>query len=62
MLLGILPSVPGFLQTIGVLSNIAPLFSSLYDVAWFVGVFVSTVAYAILMKYSAAADGLPVSP
>lgn len=45
ILIGVLPTLPGFLSTIGVLSGLPPIFGQLYDLAWFVGVAVSSVVY-----------------
>ncbi len=52
MLLGILPNVPGFLTTTGIISKDAvwSWVSSLYNYAWFVGFFVSGIAYLLMMK------------
>lgn len=50
MIAGVLPSMPGFLSQCGVLSNVPQLFLSMYDLAWFVGVAVSTVVYCVLMR------------
>jgi NCS1 family nucleobase:cation symporter-1 len=48
--LGILPSIPGFLMNIGVLSGLPPIWGLLYDLSWFVGVAVSSVVYCLLMR------------
>ncbi|PWU10352.1 MAG: nitrate reductase [Verrucomicrobia bacterium] len=47
LVLGILPSLPGFLVKVGALNSqsLAPFFTSLYDYAWFVGFAVAFVAY-----------------
>lgn len=52
LLLGILPNVPGFLTTIKVLDkdSVWPWLSDLYSYAWFVGFFVSGLAYLLMMK------------
>ena len=52
LLLGILPNVPGFFTTIGVLAPGAvwPWASDLYNYAWFIGFFVSGISYFILMR------------
>ncbi len=54
LLLGILPNVPGFLLTVGLISpGTVPLFvSNLYHYAWFVGFFVSGIIYILLMRRS----------
>jgi nucleobase:cation symporter-1, NCS1 family len=56
LLLGILPNVPGFLTTIGVMSKDAvwPWLDSLYSYAWFVGFFVSGICYLLMMKPASA--------
>ncbi|GFR47711.1 hypothetical protein Agub_g9465, partial [Astrephomene gubernaculifera] len=38
MLAGVLPTLPGFLATLGLLHGLPPVFGLLYDCAWFVGV------------------------
>ncbi len=55
LVLGILPNVPGFLTTIGLVCKecVPGWISDLYNYAWFVGFFVSGVLYYLLMrKYS----------
>mgnify|MGYP000485190717 CR=1 FL=1 len=54
LLLGILPNIPGFLTTIGVLSkDVFPaIITGMYHYAWFVGFIVSGVSYFTLMKMS----------
>mmetsp|Transcript_23671 Transcript_23671/g.51937 ORF Transcript_23671/g.51937 Transcript_23671/m.51937 type:complete len:568 (+) Transcript_23671:24-1727(+) len=49
MVLGVLPTMPGFLATLGVLTDVSPFLMSLYDMAWFVGVAVSSLVYCSLM-------------
>lgn len=49
VILGILPCLPGLLASVGVLSSSGPVFGSLYDCAWFVGVAVSSAAYWLMM-------------
>ena len=53
LLLGIIPNIPGFLTTVGVVSKevVPGWISNLYHYAWFVGFFVSGVTYILLMKY-----------
>lgn len=41
VVLGTMPSVPGFLYELGAVSEIPPIFSSLYDYAWFIGIAVA---------------------
>ena len=52
LIIGILPNVPGFLLTIGVMGkDVVPLWiSDLYNYAWFVGFFVSGILYGRLMR------------
>ncbi len=52
MLLGILPNVPGFLTTIGVLpKGVVPDFiNGMYHYAWFVGFFISGVSYYLMTQ------------
>jgi nucleobase:cation symporter-1, NCS1 family len=55
--LGVLPSLPGFLGAIGV-SKPSPFFAHLYDWAWFVGVAVAGVVHFIGMKAMAPVGNL----
>ncbi|GLJ06905.1 hypothetical protein SUGI_0052040 [Cryptomeria japonica] len=48
LLIGILPVIPGFLQTIGVLKLNSPIYGILYNNAWFVSLFAAGFAYWIL--------------
>jgi NCS1 family nucleobase:cation symporter-1 len=52
LFLGILPNVPGFLTTIGVIDKDAiwSWVSDIYHYAWFVGFVVSALAYYLMMK------------
>jgi NCS1 family nucleobase:cation symporter-1 len=50
VLLGVLPCLPGLLASVGVPLTIEPLFSTIYDFAWFVGVGVSSFVYYGLMR------------
>jgi NCS1 family nucleobase:cation symporter-1 len=52
LIAGILPNVPGFLLTIGVMGkDVVPLWiSDLYNYAWFVGFLVSGILYGRLMR------------
>ncbi len=54
LVLGIAPSVPGFLGTVAKIS-IPPFWMGLYSYAWFVGFGVSFVVYAGLMMVSSKA-------
>ena len=51
LVLGVAPNVPGFLGTIKVVnpSTVGPFLMNLYSYAWFVGFFISFVAYWVLM-------------
>ena len=52
LLIGVIPNIPGFLLQIKAISaNVFPAWiSSLYNYAWFVGFFISGIAYWLLMK------------
>jgi len=62
LLLGILPNVPGFLATIGVLSRdaVPGWITGIYNYAWFVGFFVAGGCYWLLMRTGRV--HLPISP
>ena len=49
LLLGILPNIPGFLSTIGLISAPAWI-TGIYSYAWFVGFFVSGISYFVIMR------------
>lgn len=49
MAFGIAPTLPGLLQSLGLLSGLPRIFSTLYGFSFFVGVVVSSVAYVALM-------------
>lgn len=56
---GILPCLPGFVAAVG-LMHVAPIWSRLYDYAWFISFGVSLVSYWLLMKVlSPAASSAP---
>jgi len=54
LVLGILPNVPGFLTTIGVVDKGAfwAWLSHIYNYAWFAGFFISAITYTIMMRNS----------
>jgi NCS1 family nucleobase:cation symporter-1 len=51
LLLGVLPSLPGFLYAAGITGSPADIFVTLYNYAWFVGAGSSASIYFILMQY-----------
>jgi NCS1 family nucleobase:cation symporter-1 len=52
LLLGIVPNIPGFLATIGLIGRdtIPSWILGIYNYAWFVGFFVSGLSYGLLMR------------
>ncbi len=52
LVLGVAPSVPGFLGTIDIIgpASVGPFLMSLYSYAWFVGFSVAFVVYALLTR------------
>jgi NCS1 family nucleobase:cation symporter-1 len=54
--LGTLPSVPGFLTAVGLLTTTAPIFALIYDFSWFIGFFGSFLAYWGLMSHEGFAS------
>jgi NCS1 family nucleobase:cation symporter-1 len=50
LVLGVAPSLPGFLTAVGVVENAPAFLVKLYDYAWFVGAFTSGVAYYLFMR------------
>ncbi|GAX80566.1 hypothetical protein CEUSTIGMA_g8003.t1 [Chlamydomonas eustigma] len=67
---GIIPTLPGFLCTIGLINCVHPTLMAIYDGAWFVGVLISSITYSLMMsphihKYPQAnldSGGLSESP
>ena len=49
LLAGVLPNIPGFLVSAGVLSTAPALLVSSFSFAWFVGFAISAVVYSVLM-------------
>jgi NCS1 family nucleobase:cation symporter-1 len=54
LLLGIIPNVPGFLTTIGIVNKDTfwPWLAHIYNYAWFAGFLMSAITYILLMKRS----------
>ncbi len=50
LLLGVAPSLPGFLTAVGLVEGAPAVLTQLYDYAWFVGAFTAGVAYYLLMR------------
>ena len=50
--LGVAPNIPGFLHAAfpALVPNVADIFQTLYTYAWFVGVSIAAVVYAVLMR------------
>jgi NCS1 family nucleobase:cation symporter-1 len=63
-LLGVLPSLPGFLIKINVLQteNVPPVLTHLYDYAWFVGFIIAFIVYLALRRidHKSAPDQLTI--
>lgn len=54
LVLGVLPSLPGFLTALGMVENLPTMLVELYNYAWFIGAFTSAVIYYLLMRQPAA--------
>jgi len=50
LILGIVPSMPGFLTAVGVIENAPPFIVGIFDYAWFVGAFTSGILYYLFMR------------
>jgi len=50
LILGIAPSMAGFLTAIGVVDNAPAFLVEIYNYAWFVGAFTSGILYYLLMR------------
>lgn len=50
LVLGVLPNIPGFLQSAKFLDRVPKVFSIIYDNSWFVGFLVSSVIYWFLSR------------
>lgn len=57
LVLGIVPCIPGFLGTIGML-KVAPVWIQMYNYAWFISFGISFTLYAILMKMGSPTQAL----
>ncbi len=63
LVLGVAPSLPGFVAALGGGATAGSLFASLYEWAWFVGFFVAAIAHVCLMRLLAGgAAPRPVAP
>ncbi len=51
LVLGIAPSLAGFLTAVGLLENAPHFLVQLYDYAWFIGAFTSGISYLLLMRW-----------
>lgn len=56
LVVGVLPNLPGFLHTAfpASFAHVADVFNTLYTYAWFVGLILSALVYALLMKWGRA--------
>lgn len=52
LLIGILPSLPGFLHAAGFVSAVPGVFDTIYSFAWFVGFFVASAVYLVLQRFA----------
>ncbi|MDE1146076.1 MAG: NCS1 family nucleobase:cation symporter-1 [Azospirillaceae bacterium] len=54
--LSVLPNVPGFLHAAfpSLFGGVPMVFQEIYNYAWFIGMFISTVVYTLLMRRTAA--------
>lgn len=50
LIVGILPNLPGFLSKAGFIENVADFWLSIYNYAWFVGLFIAGALYLILSR------------
>ncbi|GHB17493.1 nitrate reductase [Pseudovibrio japonicus] len=50
LVIGVLPNLPGFLASVGLTGETQEVFRTIYDYAWFVGLFVAGIAYLALAK------------
>ncbi|MGQ0559906.1 MAG: NCS1 family nucleobase:cation symporter-1 [Sphingosinicella sp.] len=55
-LVGVLPSVPGFLHATGLVAQVPEIFDTLYSYAWFVGFAVGAGVYLLLAKRTKVAQ------
>lgn len=59
LLLGVAPSLPGFLTAVGLVDGAPAGLVRLYDYAWFVGAFTSGIAYYLLMRLNSGTNRSP---
>ena len=55
LVIAVLPNVPGFLGAIGAV-KVGPLWPALYHYAWFIGFFIASVVYYLLMSKTSRRD------
>ena len=48
LVLGALPSIPGFMKAAGIVASVPPVFDTIYGYAWFVGLAIGALAYLAL--------------
>jgi nucleobase:cation symporter-1, NCS1 family len=56
MIAALLPNLPGFLHSVGILSTVPALFDAIFNGAWFTGFFVGAAVYFILSRRSSVSD------
>ncbi len=52
LVVGIVPNLPGFLHAAGIVSDVAPIFDTLYSYAWFVGLLIAGILYWLMARNS----------
>ena len=50
LILGVAPSLAGFLTAVGAINTAPPFLVGLYDYAWFIGAFTSAIVYYFFMR------------
>lgn len=50
LILGVLPNLPGFLKAAGFVQSVPTIFSTIYAYAWFVGLAIAALIYAVFAK------------
>jgi len=50
LIVGILPNLPGFLYKAKIIESVPAIFNTIYNYAWFVGLFIAGVLYLLLNK------------
>jgi NCS1 family nucleobase:cation symporter-1 len=61
LLLGVVPNLPGFLQSTHLIGSVGPLWEAIYPYAWFTGFLLAGGSYLILVRLGWASADAPTT-